>query len=58
MLLTDALVLIKRICADFKGTLQDHQILQQAIQTVEQKCTAVVPAVEKEVKVENTGESG
>jgi len=50
MLLADALVLIKRICAEFKGTLQDHQILQQAIQTVEQKCTAVVPAVEKEVK--------
>ena len=57
MLLTDALVLIKRICAEFKGTLQDHQILQQAIQTVEQKCTTAVPVVEKEVKVDNTGES-
>lgn len=39
MKLDEALNLIKGVCANFRGTLQDHQALQQAIQVVENKCT-------------------
>lgn len=38
MKLEEALNLIKSVCANFRGTLQDHQALQQAIQVIENKC--------------------
>ena len=38
MSLVEAISLIKRICADYKGTLQDHQIIQQALQIMEKEC--------------------
>lgn len=38
MKLEEALNLLKGVCANFRGTLQDHQALQQALQVVEDKC--------------------
>lgn len=38
MKLEEALNLLKSVCANFRGTLQDHQALQEALQLVEDKC--------------------
>ena len=32
----EAMNIIKKVCAAFQGTLQDHQTIQQAVQIVEQ----------------------
>lgn len=45
MKLDEALTLIKQICANYRGTLQDHQALQQALQVIEKE-------LGKEVKID------
>ncbi len=32
---SDAMVLIGKICADFKGNLADHQAIQQALKVIQ-----------------------
>ena len=39
MELNEALDLLKRVCAEYRGTLKEHQILQQALDVVEKKCS-------------------
>ena len=41
MSLKEALDLLKQVCAGFKGTLQEHQLLQQALQVVADKSSEV-----------------
>lgn len=54
MKLEEALNLIKNVCANFRGTLQDHQALQQAIQIVEKKCNEKVCKKDKKETVEKS----
>jgi hypothetical protein len=53
MSLVEALNLLKRVCADYRGTLQEHQLLQQALQIVEKECSRDLEIPKKEV--ENKG---
>ena len=39
MKLEEALNLLKQVCAGFRGTLQEHQTLQEALQVVEKRCS-------------------
>jgi len=50
MKLEEALNLLKGVCANFRGTLQDHQALQQALQVVEEVCKKKVKKKETEAK--------
>lgn len=38
MKVEEALNLLNGVCANFKGTLQDHQALQESLRVVESKC--------------------
>lgn len=49
MKLAEALNLLKQVCSGYKGTLQEHQILQQSLQVVETEC---LKKVTKEVEVQ------
>jgi hypothetical protein len=40
MKLDEALNLLKQVCSGFRGTLQEHQALQTALQVVEDKLKA------------------
>ena len=42
MSLVEALNLLKVVCAGYRGTLQEHQTLQTALQIVEKKCSEKV----------------
>lgn len=35
MTIEQAMAIVAQVCADFKGTLRDHQNIQQALQTVQ-----------------------
>lgn len=50
MSLEDALQLITNICSDFKGTLKDHQMIQQALSVIKDSLTK--QDVKKEVKAD------
>jgi len=39
MKLDEALSLLSQVCAGYKGNLQEHQVLQEALQTVSKKCS-------------------
>lgn len=39
MKLDEALNLLRQVCAGYRGTLQEHQALQEALKTVSDKCT-------------------
>ena len=39
MKLEEALNLLRQVCSGFRGTLQEHQSLQEALQVVEKKCS-------------------
>ena len=39
MKLEEALSLLSQVCAAYKGTLQEHQTLQQALKVVNEKCS-------------------
>ena len=39
MKLEEALNLLKQVCAGFRGNLQEHQTLQEALQIIEKKCS-------------------
>ena len=39
MRLEEAISLLKQVCAGFRGTLQEHQSLQEALQVVEKQCS-------------------
>jgi len=43
MKLEEALTIIEQACAEFKGTLKDHQTIQQAIRLVRAKLANVEP---------------
>lgn len=49
MKLEDALNLVTTICSDYKGTLKDHQLIQQALQVIKNKCEQEV----KEIKADS-----
>ena len=36
MTVKQALAIVSQVCADFHGTLKDHQTIQQALQVIEQ----------------------
>ena len=38
----DALKLIEQVCASFRGTLQEHQTIQEALQTLKKEEQAEV----------------
>ena len=38
MKLADALNLLRKVCAAYKGNLQEHTLLQEALRLVEEKC--------------------
>lgn len=42
---SDAMALIRKICADFKGSLKDHQTIQQALKVIQDELFPV-PALE------------
>lgn len=48
MKLEEALNLLRQVCSGFRGTLQEHQALQAALQVVEDKLKA--PKKEKKEK--------
>jgi hypothetical protein len=50
MSFSEALNLIKQVCAEYKGTLKEHQILQQAIYVIEDENKKEVPQ-EKKIEV-------
>jgi hypothetical protein len=52
MQLEEALNLLKQVCASYRGTLQDHQSLQQALNIVESRCK-FVPKVEDKKETVN-----
>jgi len=39
MKIEEALNLLEQVCAGYRGTLQEHQALQIALQDVKTKCT-------------------
>jgi len=39
MKMEEALNLLEQVCAGYRGTLQEHQALQTALQTVKTKCS-------------------
>ena len=43
MTIEQALELLKKIGADFRGSLADHQAIQQALQVVEKECSRIDP---------------
>ena len=47
MLVKEALDILKQVCANYRGTLQEHQALQTALQTVEKKCSEYTQSVKK-----------
>jgi len=47
MTLEQALNNIKTVCAAYRGTLEEHQALQTAIQTIEAELAKVAPAVQQ-----------
>ena len=49
MQLADAINLLRQVCAAYKGVLQEHQAIQQALTIVENKCIDV-PKEEGEKK--------
>jgi hypothetical protein len=48
MSLVEALNLLKVVCAGYRGTLQEHQTLQTALQVVENECKKVDKEPDKE----------
>jgi len=46
----EALNLLEQVCAGYRGTLQEHQALQTALQTVKTKCSEKPVSSEKPVK--------
>ncbi len=48
----DAMNLLRKVCAEFKGTLGDHQTLQNALLKIEKTICdlrAAVPKVERKI---------
>lgn len=41
MKLDEALDLLAQVCAGFRGTLQEHQAIQEALKVVTDKCTEI-----------------
>jgi uncharacterized protein YgfB (UPF0149 family) len=45
----EALELLQRVCAIYRGTLEEHQQLQTALQTIKEYITVAVLEEKKEV---------
>ena len=45
---SNAMQLISNVCADFKGTLKDHQLVQEALVVIQNKVFPEPVPVEKE----------
>jgi len=50
MKLDEALSLLAQVCAEYRGTLREHQALQEALKTVSDKCSEKKTSKKKEEK--------
>ena len=48
MTLDQALENLKQVCMEYRGTLQEHQALQQSLSIVEKECSRIDPPEDME----------
>jgi len=57
MKLNEALDVLAQVCAVHTGNLKEHQILQEALKTVGEKCNAITKDEEKDESPPETTQS-